>query len=149
MTYDGRQGQRTMVHPEDQGTMLGPAVQTSTMGWMTSVAQNVGATLRGPAGRQRQDADEEELRRREKSELEDFLFANGFEDINAKRRKNMMAEYPLHLAVRDNNPQLVDLMLRCGASRDKTNSWARTPLSLAKKLNQKNSHLEIIRLLQR
>mmetsp|Transcript_361 Transcript_361/g.509 ORF Transcript_361/g.509 Transcript_361/m.509 type:complete len:254 (-) Transcript_361:57-818(-) len=87
------------------------------------------------------EAQEDELR------VNTFLKANGFADIDAKRTKMFKSFYPLHVAVSQNNPDMVQLMLATGARPLPKNSGGLTPLELAQKLDKKGSHAQVIKLL--
>lgn len=78
-----------------------------------------------------------------------FLEQNGFDSVKASRRRIMHTCYPLHVAVRANNVELIHKLLRAGADPFKTDSSGRTPLELAQKLNSSSSHRKAVEVLKR
>lgn len=78
-----------------------------------------------------------------------FLDRHGFETVKSKKSHLFRAHYPLHAAVRENDADMVALLLRAGASYRKTDSASRSPLELAQYLNTRGgSHAEVITILQ-
>merc|ERR1719203_434308 len=61
----------------------------------------------------------------------------------------MRSLYPLHVAVRANNVELIQRLLRAGADPFQCDSSGRTPLDLAQKLNSRNSHRKAMEVLKR
>lgn len=84
----------------------------------------------------------------DKRQVESFLKANGFADIDAKRSRLMRTCYPLHVAVSQNNADMVQLLLAEGARSVLKNSAGLTPLQLAMKLDKKGSQAHILKLLR-
>merc|ERR1712232_636698 len=73
-----------------------------------------------------------------------FLKFKGYAGVNAKRRAGLKSKYPLHSAVKENNPELVALLLNSGADRSLKNSNGCTPLQLAQKSNRGGTHARVI-----
>lgn len=72
-----------------------------------------------------------------------FLRENGFKGTVANgRRRCCIKQYPLHVAVKLDDAQMVTLLLHFGADPRKTNSWGKTPYRLACDLG--NSEIEDI-----
>jgi hypothetical protein len=78
------------------------------------------------------------------SELDQFLRSKGYAGVNAKRRAGFKTKYPLHSAVKENDPELIRLLLNSGANRCLKNSSGQTPLLLAQKSNRSGSHAAVI-----
>jgi hypothetical protein len=93
-----------------------------------------------------------ELRQKEEREdqlkVDAFLKANGFKDIDSKRTSLFKSFHPLHTGVSQNNAEMVQLLLAAGARPLLKNSAGLSPLQLAQKLNKKESHAKVVKLLQ-
>jgi len=77
--------------------------------------------------------------------LDAFLAKNGFDGVNAKRRRTLQPSiYPVHLAAEQGDAQLIGLLLEAGADRLAKDSRNRTPEMVAKKKNSKGSHDEAL-----
>lgn len=64
--------------------------------------------------------------------LHKFLKENGFTDVNAKRYRYVVKfTYPLHVAVRTRNPEMITHLLNAKADPSKTNWHGETPLKFA------------------
>jgi len=90
----------------------------------------------------RQEAQEDQLK------VDSFLKANGFADLDSKRKKFFKSFYPLHSAVSQKNADMVQLLLAAGARPTLKNSAGLTALQLAQKLDRNGSHTQIVKLLQ-
>merc|ERR1711948_89947 len=78
-----------------------------------------------------------------------FLDKHRFETVKSKKRYLLRTYYPLHAAVRENDADMVTLLLKAGASYRKTDSAGRSPVDLAQHLNTRaGSHAEVIAILQ-
>lgn len=106
------------------------------------------------AERRRREAEKEAERLRQEKEKADaakvgsFLTANGFAQINAKKKSMMSSQYPLHVAVKQNNPEVVQLLIEARADACMKNSSGQTPLDKAKKSDKKGSHAAVLDILQ-
>jgi len=98
------------------------------------------------ASNQRRAARERDRRDREK--IAAYLKKHGFSGPKAKRKKLFTFWYPLHVAVEENNPEMVQLLLRAGADRGQRNSHGLTPCASAMKKNKNCSHEEVLQLLR-
>jgi len=78
-----------------------------------------------------------------------FLRARGFsKGIAAAKKSCTKTSYPLHAAVEENNAEMVEALLKCGADRAAKNSAGLTPQALAQKLHKKRgSHADVLRAL--
>lgn len=77
-----------------------------------------------------------------------FLETNGFEGVNIKRRKLLKTFYPLHVAVKQRDADLVRFLLQAGADPSKKNSSGETPFVLAQKCSSQGSHDAILAALR-
>ncbi|CAJ1353327.1 unnamed protein product [Effrenium voratum] len=69
-------------------------------------------------------------RRHAKAKLSTFLIDHGFKtNVNSPRKRwcGMSYTYPLHVAVEQNDVEIVSLLLDCGADPEARDSWGRTP----------------------
>jgi len=94
--------------------------------------------------RQEQMRLQEEARQRKIQEMEDqkkvrfWLQTNGFKGLNDLVRKRLTKVTPLHVAVSENNPDMVRLLPAAGADSQGINGKNETPTKLAQKLNSKS-----------
>jgi len=101
--------------------------------------------------------------RSSRREVDDFLLRNGFidstqhsdnvasRDCSMPLRKwmyHLSNTQPLHLAVKQNNPEMVGHLLHFGADTTCKDRWGRTPLELGQSLNRRGSHEGVIAKLQ-
>ena len=100
--------------------------------------------------------------RQEKLEkLQEFLMQHGFEHVNAPVKFDSKSRfrtcfsgtckeelYPLHVAVKAGNPELVSLLLREGAEIDQESCTGLTPLKMARQLKCNDSRTQIVRILK-
>lgn len=77
-----------------------------------------------------------------------FLRAKGFSSVLAGRRNMLRTSYPLHVAVSDNDAEMVQLLLWAMADPEKVNSSGVAPMQLAQKLNKKGSHEAVLALFE-
>jgi len=97
-------------------------------------------------------AEAESKARAEKEEkqakLHGFLTSVGFKSVNEQKKKSGIVSsgftYPLHAAVKADNPEAVELLLWAGADKAQKDSSKLTPAALAKKLNKKDSHKAVL-----
>merc|ERR1712050_9095 len=82
-------------------------------------------------------------------EVDAFLKARGFKQL-ALPRKAMCgaAVYPIHQAVEENNVEVVQAMVKCGADLQQKNSIKKTPLEFAEKCNKNGSHDPVVNALR-
>merc|ERR1712224_789528 len=73
-----------------------------------------------------------------------FLQSNGFKEVNDLVRKKLSKVTPLHLAIGQNDVEMVKLLLGAGADPKKMNGKKEIPLSLAQKLDKNGTHKAII-----
>jgi hypothetical protein len=77
-----------------------------------------------------------------------WLKQKGYKDINVpKVMRRRRAKYPLHSAVKDNDAEMVWLLLKCGANVEARNSENQTPVEVAEKLQKNDSHSQVLHLL--
>jgi len=99
-----------------------------------------------------QEIEEKRLREKKKADgvsLENFLAeCGGLTDVNEKKKGNFgKYSYPLHIAVKQCNAEIVRILLENKADKTLTTSSGQTALDKAKKYNADDSHQEVIRLL--
>jgi len=73
-----------------------------------------------------------------------FLKANGFCSVTARRRRIFKVSYPLHAAVKRNDAEMVQLLLRAMADPTQKGSSGLTPLQLAQKRDKRGSHTAVL-----
>lgn len=86
--------------------------------------------------------------RKDREKLAAYLKKHGFNGPKTKRKKLFAFWYPLHVAVEENNPEMVQLLLRAGADRGQRNSHGMTPFASAMKRNKNSSHEAVLQLLR-
>mmetsp|Transcript_30889 Transcript_30889/g.78091 ORF Transcript_30889/g.78091 Transcript_30889/m.78091 type:complete len:297 (-) Transcript_30889:208-1098(-) len=171
ITYDDsvpgslRYGPRELRHmqalgliPKTGGTRdappMGPAVpatgHAARLRGAEAVRDNADAQAESKAQRQMARKAQKQAEKLDASlKVRAFLDRHGFETVKSKKRRFFRAGYPLHAAVRENDADIVALLLRAGASYRKPDSAGRSPLQLAQYLNNRaGSHTEVIRILQ-
>jgi len=100
--------------------------------------------------RQEQIRLQEEARQKKIKDMDDqkkvrtFLQTNGFKSLNQLVRKKFAKVTPLHVAVGQNNVEMVKLLLAAGADPRKTNGKNDTPVKLAQKLDKNGTHAAVI-----
>jgi len=95
----------------------------------------------------RESAAEAKKERESREKAKAFLAAEGYRHVRAAHKWCPVATYPLHRAVQCNNPSMVRLLLWMGADPAKSNTFGQSPLGLAKWLNRRDSHAEVIEAL--
>jgi len=90
-----------------------------------------------------------EQREEAREEVRQFLEQNGFATVKSVRRHLVNRYYPLHVAVMENNAEIIQKLLRAGADPFKRDSLGRTPLELAQRLNSRRSHRRAVEVLKR
>lgn len=80
--------------------------------------------------------------------VKDFLSSHGFSNVNDRRRQHIRAACPLHVAVRGKDAAMVRLLLRAEADPRGEDSFGRTPLRLAQKLDAEGSHAAVVAALE-
>jgi hypothetical protein len=74
---------------------------------------------------------------------------NSFSDLNSQKKTVRGAtKFPLHTAVKQNDGEIVELLLKCGADHNAKDSRQQTPAELAATLNRSGSHDKIASLLR-
>lgn len=63
--------------------------------------------------------------------LKEFLATRKYAGVNDRRKSMLKSKYPLHSAVKDNDPDLVRILLQAGADPSLRNSKGKTPRQLA------------------
>lgn len=96
----------------------------------------------------RESAAEAKKERESREKAKAFLAAEGYRHVRAAHKWCPVATYPLHRAVQCNDPSMVRLLLWMGADPAKSNTFGQSPLGLAKWLNRRDSHSEVIEALQ-
>jgi len=110
----------------------------------------------------------EEARQKKIQEMDDqknvraWMKTHGFNNVNnlshmskmgrkqhpEMERKKFKKVTPLHVAVRQNNLEMVKLLLAAGADARQFNSKNETPLKLAQKLDKNGSHAAVVQVLE-
>merc|ERR1712118_122658 len=85
---------------------------------------NKGCLLLTPVSKKRRS-------REGKSRVAEFLDEHGFYDVGEKQTRFLRSSYPLHVAVKANDPEMVLLLIGSGADPLARDSAKRTPLQLA------------------
>mmetsp|Transcript_884 Transcript_884/g.2502 ORF Transcript_884/g.2502 Transcript_884/m.2502 type:complete len:224 (-) Transcript_884:370-1041(-) len=75
--------------------------------------------------------------------LAEFLAFHQFENVNEKKTKWLKTTFPLHVAVEENDGEVVRLLVEAGADTSVVNSARQTPMQMAQK---KARHLGISRV---
>eukprot|EP00913_Durusdinium_trenchii_P018979 g17835.t1 len=96
----------------------------------------------------RESAAEAKKERESREKAKAFLAAEGYRHVRAAHKWCPVATYPLHRAVQCNDPAMVRLLLWMGADPAKSNTFGQSPLGLAKWMNRRDSHAEVIEALQ-
>lgn len=98
-------------------------------------------------------AEQEEARRQaevkaKQEKLRTFLNSHGFKSVNEQQKKKGMLSssftYPLHVAVKANNLEAVDLLLWAEADKTLKDSSKLAPAALAAKLDKNRSHRAVL-----
>lgn len=101
------------------------------------------------AGQRRLDAEREERQRSEAAQVDAakvkaFLAAKGFDDVNSKRYKKLTLDYPLHSAVKNNDPEAVRCLVEARADPSLKNSRGQEPLNMALRSDTRGSHAAVV-----
>mmetsp|Transcript_55524 Transcript_55524/g.140724 ORF Transcript_55524/g.140724 Transcript_55524/m.140724 type:complete len:191 (+) Transcript_55524:80-652(+) len=131
-TADGGSRPLTPMTPASSRTDL---LTSSSSSHSLSTAGNSFLALDGP--------------RASKKELKAWLLHNGFFTVSAQKvstRSGRMS-YPLHLAVKQKNPRMVQALLEAGADGRCKNSSGLTPMQLARRRNWRGSYDAVLAVL--
>jgi hypothetical protein len=79
-------------------------------------------------------------RKAAKDAAQPFLVKHGFEGVKAMKVRFWRKNYPLHVAVKENDSETVTLLLKANADPRQVDSLGRTPLELAGRLDHAGSH---------
>jgi len=96
----------------------------------------------------------QEAERKRLSEIENgkkvhaWLQANGFKGLNDPVRKRFSKVTPLHFVIQQNDVEMLKLLLQNGADASKINAKNESALTVAQKVNKKESHAAAIQVLQ-
>merc|ERR1712232_1518597 len=79
--------------------------------------------------------------------VHEFLKSHGFEgDVNSKKRSMLKYRYPLHVAVKEQDAEMVKLLLLAGADKSLKDSFGYTPAQKAKQYSRyRNGFLDVLR----
>jgi len=77
----------------------------------------------------------------EQKKIHAWLQANGFKEINDLVRKKFSKVAPLQVAIQQKNLEMVTLLLQHGANASKVNGKNESALTVAQKMDKKNSRL--------
>lgn len=93
---------------------------------------------------------EQENKAKDLKTMKDFLTTGSFEDVNAKKKTSALGSYtfPLHTAVKQNDPELVRILLENGADIKLETKGKKTALDKAEKINIDGSHGKVISFLK-
>jgi hypothetical protein len=70
--------------------------------------------------------------------VNEYLTSHGFKGgVNAKKKSIMKYQYPLHIAVKEQNPEMVKLLIEQGADATLKNASGRTPGDKAEQYTKK------------
>merc|ERR1712232_998064 len=71
--------------------------------------------------------------------VSEFLKSHGFkDDANSKKSSMLKSRYPLHVAVKEQNAEMVKLLLSAGADKSLKNSSGYTPAQKAEQYSKKS-----------
>lgn len=76
----------------------------------------------------------------DRAKAEAWLKKKGFGDACAKKKSMFSSTYPLHVAVKENDAEMIRCLLAAGADASLKNSSGQTAAQLADKSNKKGSH---------
>jgi len=77
-----------------------------------------------------------------------FLLSNGYDNVNSKKRRLLKSSYPLHRAVKKNDPGMIRMLLEWGADSTQVDSSKRTPHEYAQRRDHRGSHDEVLSILE-
>jgi len=100
----------------------------------------------------RREAAEREAKAEADRKVKEYLLSHGFkDDVNAKKSSMMKYKYPLHYAVKEQNTEMVSLLLSAGADKSLKNSSGKTPAQKAEQYTKQKKgdaiSTEVIRAL--
>merc|ERR1712207_11519 len=76
---------------------------------------------------------EEELRQIRQAKVTSFLKAKGFASVNAPKRSMMKTTYPIIIAAKAGDPEMVEFLIKEGADPAQKNSSGKTAAEIAKR----------------
>jgi len=83
---------------------------------------------------------ERERKAAEERKVSEYLAAHGFKDVNTKKSSMFRSRYPLHVAVKEQDVEMVKLLLSVGADRTLKNSSGKTPVQKAEEYSKQNKN---------
>lgn len=87
---------------------------------------------------------EEELRVMQEK-VDAWCKSNGYENMNVQKQTFKRAtKFPLHTAVKHQNVEMVEFLVKCGADKEAKDSKGQRPADLATKMNKNGSHEQIL-----
>lgn len=86
--------------------------------------------------------------RKSREKVLGFLLRNGYDNVNSKKRRLLKSSYPLHRAVKKNDPGMIRMLLEWGADFTQADSSRRTPHEYAQRRNHRGSHEEVLSILE-
>jgi hypothetical protein len=78
------------------------------------------------------------------TKLKEWLQKHGYTDVNCRRKRLLKYKYPLHTAVKNNDVEMVQLLLQSGSCHSNTNSSGLTPKQLAARSDKDGTYAAII-----
>lgn len=84
----------------------------------------------------------------DRATVADWLKRRGFSTVLSRRRSLVFGStFPLHAAVKENDAEMIRLLVQAGADPALKNSSGQTPLRLAQKCDKKGSHFAALQVL--
>jgi len=110
----------------------------------TKLAENDAVSGDTRSGITRSRQEEQRSKQEEQDKVDTFLKEHGFKEVNGKKRVMWRSSYPLHIAAREGNAEMVRLLLEGGADASFANNLGQTPEALARKNNLNGSHQPVL-----
>eukprot|EP00931_Biecheleriopsis_adriatica_P115288 TRINITY_DN9109_c0_g1_i2.p1 TRINITY_DN9109_c0_g1~~TRINITY_DN9109_c0_g1_i2.p1 ORF type:complete len:343 (-),score=85.73 TRINITY_DN9109_c0_g1_i2:112-1071(-) len=83
-----------------------------------------------------------------RSQIQPWLQQHGFQTVKSKKTFFWRMSYPLHKAAKQNDVEVVQLLLKAGADATKTNWRGQTPQDVAASLDRNGSHAKLLEVFQ-